>query len=396
MVKNMPWSTLFYKLGGAAAGLAAAVWISATMNAAGRGEQAMYVFVFSLVSIVCQVGSASLVYLASRFDVNRLLIQSVALSAVGALFSAALLFVFPVSSFQLVSLVLTGLLAGIWNAKANACLGLSQIKDYNQIAIIQPLSLLWALISAYYLGLKSDMNTFIYCFILSNAITSLYSFYIVKFTSIHSGEPQYRNLIKHGGYIQLANLLQALKYRVHYLLIATYIGNESLGIFANAMMLIEAIWLISRSYATQHLSETANTGMHKDIRVRTKTKTWESVAFTALACALVYLIPENWLLRVFGSDFKGISDIFAALIPGAIGMAAGNQVAHYFSGTGKNHVNTLTSALGLVLVAGMSWLLIPRMGIWGACWASGLGFGVVAVVLWITFYSEKSTKMIHS
>ena len=63
-------------------------------------------------------------------------------------------------------------------------------------------------------------------------------------------------------------------------------------------------------------------------------------------------------------------------------------VGHYFSGTGKYHVNTIASFAGLAVAVVLYSLMIPALGITGAGWATSISYSFTSLIVVLFFARE--------
>jgi O-antigen/teichoic acid export membrane protein len=80
------------------------------------------------------------------------------------------------------------------------------------------------------------------------------------------------------------------------------------------------------------------------------------------------------------------------LAPGILVFVNALIIGHYFSGSGKYHVNTLGSTVGLIITIILSYLLIPRFGYMGAAVTASISYLATSVFVTWFFCREAHLK----
>jgi Na+-driven multidrug efflux pump len=65
---------------------------------------------------------------------------------------------------------------------------------------------------------------------------------------------------------------------------------------------------------------------------------------------------------------------------------------HYFSGTGKYHINTIASFIGLLISVLLFSFMIPQMGMIGAGLATSISYTITSIVVIVFFVRESKQK----
>jgi O-antigen/teichoic acid export membrane protein len=194
-----------------------------------------------------------------------------------------------------------------------------------------------------------------------------------------------RMLFRQGAYIQGANAMQLLNYRLAYWLIEKFKGTAMLGIYTVANQLAEGAWLVPKSLAVVLYSRMSNTDGAEEQRLLTLTFLKLSMGCASAVVLVLLLLPAVVFRWAFGPEIVGITPLIALLVPGILGMAASQAFSHYFSGTAQNKHNVVGSGLGLVATVIAGLLLIPAYGLTGAAASASLAYGVNAVYQAVAF-----------
>ncbi len=375
--------------------LGVSVIISNALGASGRGEQALILLGVTLVCLFTQVaGGSALVFLTPRYPGKQLLSAAYIWIVLSGIVGWAGLFTFSAIEVYAWHILAISIIHSIWSANAFYLLGKEKSNWFNALNFIYSASMLIYLSAVWMVGELSLMH-YVISLYLGHAFALFISFFGLK-GELEGGRTELSTLLKkfihHGGFIQLANIAQLLKYRIHVYIILYYLGDTQLGIYSNALAIAEGVWIISRSIAIVQFGKVANEKDDAVSRKLTLDYTWVSIGLSMLAVAVLLLMPDSLFTWVFGKDFTGIHGILVYLSVAIVALAASNLFSHYFSGTGKNHINFIGSALGLVITAGLGYWLIPIRGLDGAAIATSIAFSATAVYQWLTFWLTKRSR----
>jgi O-antigen/teichoic acid export membrane protein len=98
-----------------------------------------------------------------------------------------------------------------------------------------------------------------------------------------------------------------------------------------------------------------------------------------------YLFP-----LLYGNTFDKMYKIFLLLIPGVIALAASYPLNIYFSVKKHIHINLAGMLLGIAIMIGSDFLLIPHIGIYGA--AAGCSLGYIFYLLFLIYHYKKKAS----
>lgn len=377
-------------------GLLIAVIAGHRLGAEGLGIIGLIVLGITLVRLGMDlVGGSALVYLVPRVPLGRLLGPCYlwALCAAGAGY-------FLVSTFSLVPAgyavhaALLALLQGIHAIHLSVLIGQQRIRANNWIGVVQSV----VLVAAFAMLARTpgaDAMAFVQAAYLSIIVALLLgSLSIGKRMPVPDQAPVnvLGTLVRQGSYVQLANGMQLLNYRLAYWLIEKFQGTASLGVYTVANQLAEGAWLVPRSLALVLYSKISNTAGIEGQRLLTLTFLKTSLACATAVAAVLLLLPSTVFQWLFGPEVVGLSPLIALLVPGILSMAASQAFSHFFSGTARNIHNVAGSGLGLVLTVVAGLLLIPAHGLAGAALTATLAYTMNATYQTIAFMRITGTR----
>lgn len=351
----------------------AVITINARMlGAEGVGTISLIILGITIILLISNfAGGGALIYLIPRNDLFKLFVVSyiwAVLSSVSGSFVLAFFELIP-EEFT-IHVMFLSLLQAFTSVHFNILLGKEKIRRFNLISVVQVLMLLVSLAWLFFYLKKIEVISFIYALYLSYFLAFILSFYsIQKFLRIgvfSNFKEVIQQMFRYGSFVQVANLLQLLNYRLGYYIIERFLGKSSLGVFSTGTQVSEGLWLVGKSVATVQYARISNNddaGFARLITIQ-----FVKIVFViTMAMLLVLLaIPDSFFVLIFKKDFTGLNLVILSLAGGILFMAISTIFSHFFSGTGRHHHNTIASGIGVLLTLIFGFTLIPAYGITGA------------------------------
>lgn len=375
--------TILARLATTVMGLLVAVVAGHQLGATGLGTIGLVVLGITLVRLGMDlVGGGALVYLVPRVPLARLLPPCYLWTAVAAVAGYAIVNVFRlVPEGYALHVALLAFLQSLHAVHLNVLVGQQRIRANNFIAVVQA-AVLVAAFAVLARRPGADAMAYVQAGYLSAALALLLGTLAMRKRIPRKDHPPvnvWKVLFRQGLYVQAANGMQLLNYRLAYWLIERFRGTATLGVYTVANQLAEGAWLVPRSLALVLYSKISNTHGAEGQRLLTLTFLKASMAFATLVSAVLLLLPAPVYQWVFGPEVGGITPLIALLAPGILAMSATQAYAHFFSGTARNVHNVAGSGLGLAATLLASFLLIPRHGLPGAALSATLAYCSTAI-----------------
>jgi O-antigen/teichoic acid export membrane protein len=396
MVKTI-LGTSFTKILAAILGFIIVVLNSRHLGATGLGTISLIVLAISIILIVSEIaGGGALVYLVPRYNVFSILFPAYIWTFVNiAIFSILLNYIHLVPQEYVKHVLALSLILSLSSIQSNVLIGKARINYYNITAIIQSLAAISVLIILFFVFHRVSIMSYIYSLYISYSIAYLMSLIgilnsnAIDFKSIFKAVPE---MFRLGFLSQIANISQILNYRLCYYLIDDFLGRANLGKFSIGVQISESTWLIGRSIATIHYSNVSNSENYEQSRNSTILFVKFISILSTLLLLIILLLPNSLFEFVFGKDFSGIPWIIFSLSFGIIALSVNMMFSAFFSGTGKIHLNTIGSLIGLITTLGIAFILIPKYGIIGAAIANSISYCSITIYSFVVFKIETSTR----
>jgi O-antigen/teichoic acid export membrane protein len=385
--------------------LVIAIVLSNYLGATGKGLQGLILTSISIMIVFAGiVGSGGLTYLLPRLHFAIVIVPSylwsvvvVCIMWIGLNFSNIIPNEFNVH-VVILSLILS--ITGINNSILHSKKFISKV---NFIGVIQIIITVLVIVYLIIYKEKLSIKSYIIAMYFGTGISALISFYITRKFYFNSNYlfplKKYlialRNHFKYGGFNQLDTLAQLLSFRLAYFILNHYISTSDVGVYSNAISLIEAIWILSRSISYVQHSRIVNS-RDKDYSNNLTLKFIKLVgSVSIIAIAVLIMIPSSLYQFAFGEEFGGIRIAIIALAPGVFFFSLSFILSSYFSGTGKHFINSISSIVGLVVISIISFVFIPYYGIIGAGIAASISYFATTLVKMYFFIKTTKLKLIQ-
>ena len=366
------------------------------MGARGLGDISLVVLAITFIMLLANViGGGAITYLLPRHRLGRLLLPSYCwalLVSVIAFFIVDAIDITPEGTELHVAIL--AFIQSIYTIHFNVLLGRQRIDLINVLQLLHAIVLL--AVFAFLLNGKTDPDVFdyvgsAYAAFTTTAIGSVIALLSLKRVDpIDAGGAVLPVMLRQGGFIQAANFLQLLNYRLVYYLLERGQGLAALGIYSVGNQLAESAWLGPKSIGSVLYGKVSNTNDEIESQRLTILAAKAALAMAIVVLAAIVLVPDRVFQWVFGSEIQGITQLVLLLSPGIVAMSVSQALSHYFSGTGRNIHNVIGSGLGVIVTLILGPWLVPEFGASGAAITASLAYS--ANVIYQAFYFLITTR----
>jgi O-antigen/teichoic acid export membrane protein len=198
----------------------------------------------------------------------------------------------------------------------------------------------------------------------------------------------FQSLFYYGFQNQLAHIFQLLSFRISYFFLQRDCGETEVGIYSNAVSVIESIWMISTSISLWQYAKISNSTDVNYTKKITEQLTKYGLLTAFVALLVLLLIPAGFYAWLYGKEFRGLNELMWYLAPGIWVFNYALIIGHYFSGHGKYYVNAIASGIGLVVTCASAYYFIPTLKIQGAALSASISYFVTSLVVILYFRKE--------
>jgi len=377
-----------------------AIILSQYLGPGGKGIQSLIITTITFILVFANlVGGATLVYLVPRHTSSLLMLPSYLWTILIALLSYFLLNIFPVvDPAFIIHICVLSVLNSFASINTSMLIGKEKINESNVIAITQPVILIISLFIFFACNNDPQIRHYIYSLYISFTASVIVSFYYyykhfgrIKIHGFKAYRPIVFEMVRYGVLNQVAHITQMLSFRLSYYVLDYYHGESAVGVYSNGISLAESIWLISKSISMVQYARISNiTERTEAARLTTRLIKFSLAASLVLLIPLM-LLPASFYTFIFGEGFEETRMVVWALSFGVLVYNFSILTGHYFSGTGRYHVNAISSSIGLVASVILYFTFIPKFGVAGAGWATSLSYLVTTIILMILFNRENKS-----
>ena len=378
----------------------AVIWLVTRLwGAEGNGIRALFVADLGIISIFCNIfTSSSVSYYLKRVGQSKLATQAYLWVFIISGVVALLLSLRSGENNLTLLLFIVSILLGFVAFHSSLFIGSQKIPYYNLITFLQPLLLLLFMLLIYYLfDNKFTINAYFYAQIIS-LIFILLTAKVITYKMLGKNKFEFdgktiKDSFNFGWQTELSNLIQFLNYRFSMYVLGGVSGLESVGVFALGIAVSEAVWIFSKSISLVQYSNVLQKGDSTETRKETAKVSYISLLASIICIAIIALLPANLFVWVFGSEeFAFVKMVILLLSPGILAIAISNVYGNFFSAIGKLKILIIKSVAGLLITIVLSLLLIPKMGISGACIVNSGAYIVSSIILIAVFFKAESRK----
>ena len=335
MLKSVA-NTLFIRVLNAFASFVLIVSISKYFGAEGKGTFSLWISSVSFVVMFAElIGGTAVVYLVPK--VNSLSLIKKAYT--WALFiSLVFSFMWILSPFfessQLMLLLLISVFHSLLAINQNILTGFSKFMVVNLSASFLNVLLLIVFLSTNAIY-NYSIETFLMLYFGLLVASVIYSsFYVFNSLNTNKVNANWKDLFTMGSQNQSGHVLQFVSQRSSYYFLSQTKLNSALGVFSNAMQLMESVWLLANSISLVLIGKVAN---ETDSNISVTNTTFLlrfNFYLSFLGILFLLILPSAFYISIFGNEFSGIKSFMFLLSPGILAHSVFLIISHHYSGLG--------------------------------------------------------------
>ena len=375
-------------------GLLTVVVLSNYLGTQGRGQISLFLSSVALLQLIIDYGNnTSIINLSYQY--NKLNLWKSAFAWILFVSILAQLIVFFIPSFLFLYLVpITAFLYSLFNLNNLILMGQQKVNQRNALLIALPLLLLLFFVLLFFVNHQS-ITAYPLAFILALCVSLLLSVkFVMPFLSPPEGHFEFnKRILSNGFWIQTSQVIQFFNYRFCFFLIAIYIGESQLGIYNNAIVLAESIWILGHSMGQMlhmRILNSDDDNSHWQLTLK-----FIGINFlgSLLLLLLLIIIPNAFWEFLFSKDFSSMSQLFPYLALGILSFSISNIINHYFHAQNNFKIILFSNLFGFVMGGISAFVLIPHYELLGAAWAWSIGLlGGMLLYLGAFFFVQKKVK----
>jgi O-antigen/teichoic acid export membrane protein len=270
-------------------------------------------------------------------------------------------------------------------------LGLGKVESYNTLMVVSQLSLLVLVVGGLWIGRLGTG------FVIAAYMVSL-AFFLVPsvFWLRRRLTPEDRQLIRLDGPLFRRSLAYGLKghigiiltnftYRFDTILVMRWLGASAQGFYSIAVLLAEKLSTITAS--VQFVLFPRISASAEEEANRITPLVCRQTLYWVAAAGLVMLGLGRVLIRLFyGRAFLSALSAYQILLPGIVALTVSGILSVDLSGRNRRLLPTVAMSIAFGVNLLLNFLLIRRLGIAGAAWASTAAYAVQSLLMAVFFW----------
>ena len=372
------------------------------LGAAAVGEISLILLTVAIVVMASFIiGGPAIVYLTPRYDILPILIITYLWSFLISLGTYFVLSYTEIIEHQFVfDVVVLSFLASLFSIHFNILLGKEKIHKVNLLSVINVLIILIVFSFLVLVEKQDGVSPYITSMYIGYIIVFIWSVYFLSRFKLTTTKLDFRqilkDLFKYGVLLQFANIALLLNYRGGYYFVEHFYSKASLGVYSVGNQLVEASWMISRSFSTVLYARLSNIKKDPGYKMtKYYVLSFFKIVFliTLLILAVLLLMPVEIYTFIFGKEFGMVKDIIIALSPGILLFSVSRILGVFFSGTGRAIHFSLGTFSSLIILGILLYVWVPKFGIIGAAWATSLSYSILFLYYITLFVYHTHSKL---
>lgn len=381
-------------------GLITVILTSKYLGAEGRGIVSLFTSSVALLQLFCDFGCSSvLINLSYRINQRRLWLT--ALSWVTLVCLVSYIFACCFSHIRFIFWVpVAAFLFSLVNIHSLLLMGNLKVTRRNIILVLQPVLVLLFFLLLYFvfgLNLEAFPVAFIAALVISAMVSYLFIYKKIQKGDIRSNEKFsfVREVFTQGFWVQSGHAIQFLNYRINFFIIIFFMGNAALGIYNNAIVIAEALWILGHSIGQIMHMKILNTKSDHEHRKISNKMMLVNFSGTIVMLGILITIPTAFWEWLFSKEFSSIKGLFVWLAPGILFFSISNILNHYFHARNRFKLIVWCNIAGLITGLSLCILLVPEYHLNGACMAWSAGLFAAMLVYVIAYINAGTTNTLN-
>ena len=189
-----------------------------------------------------------------------------------------------------------------------------------------------------------------------------------------------RSLLKDSWPLILSGLVIAVYMKIDQIMIKEMLSVEALGQYAAAVRISEAWYFIPTVIASSLFPAIINAKKQSEALYYARLqKLYDLMVWMAIAIALPMTFLSDWVVNLlYGEQYNQAGSVLIVHIWAGVFVFLGVASGKWFVSENLQIFSTINTTIGAIVNVGLNYILIQRMGIEGAAWATLISYFVAA------------------
>lgn len=192
--------------------------------------------------------------------------------------------------------------------------------------------------------------------------------------------PTARILLKDSWPLIISSVLISIYMKIDQVMLWDMLGNEAVGQYAVAVRLSEAWYFIPMVIVSSLFPAIINAKQQNEELYYTRLqRLYDLMVWMAIAIALPMTFFSDWIIELlYGGQYNQSESVLMIHIWAGVFVFLGVASGKWLLSENLQIFSAINTAIGAVVNIGMNYILIPRIGIEGAAWATLISYFVAA------------------
>jgi len=205
------------------------------------------------------------------------------------------------------------------------------------------------------------------------------------YASFRPNWPLFRRSLAYSSRIHIGTLANIANGRLDQLLMTLLVAPKALGLYAFAVTFSEMLRQGTGSISTVLFPRVSAETCDAEKRdIASRAVRW-TLLIGSICAVFLGVAAQYFVVIVWGSRFLEAVPTIYVLLPGTVALGVASTMTVSLNGAGKPGTGTVAELASLAVMVPLLWLLLPRMGIFGAGLASTCGYTVNCIVTTLYF-----------
>lgn len=204
------------------------------------------------------------------------------------------------------------------------------------------------------------------------------------------------NLLRDSWPLILSGFVVMIYMRIDQVMIKEMLGVEAVGQYAAAVRISEAWYFIPMVITSSLFPAIINAKKQsEELYYARLQRLYDLMVWIAVAIALPMTFLSNWMVQLlYGPEYKDAAGVLKIHIWAGVFVALGVASGRWFLTENLQFFSTINTAIGAIVNIILNCLLIPKIGIVGAAWATLISYSCAAY-LCLMLYKKTRTNFFY-
>ncbi len=203
-----------------------------------------------------------------------------------------------------------------------------------------------------------------------------------------------RRILKYSWPIMLSSAVSFIYLKIDQVMIGAMLGTLEVGLYAAAVKLVEIWYFVPGIICTSLFPAIINAKKTNALVYKKRLKAlYLLMGLTAFIIAIISTFLAPWIINLlFGKEYLAAVSILQIYVWSGVGLFIGYAIIQYFLSENRSRDIFFYNLLPMVSNVLLNLILIPRLGLTGAAWATLISYSSGPIVMAVAWRYKKFGK----